>query len=82
MTPLQEKMMNKIALSEYTSVNGNEPSSPNETITWAEMIIETPEDKGVFTSLLNQGLVFHTGGHKQDAVVGLTIKGFGVFQDL
>jgi hypothetical protein len=83
MTPLQEAIMNKSALNEYTSVNGAEPQSAAETETWAEMIIESPTDKGVFTSLQNQGLVwYNVGPQKREEVVGLTEKGFQIFLEL
>ena len=71
LTPLQAAMLKKIATDELTSVNGAEPESVEETETWAEMIIETAQDKGVFTSLLNAGLAIH-GGKGRDAVVSLT----------
>lgn len=75
-TKLQSSMLAKITTNEYTSVNGLEPQSADETTTFAEMIIETPQDKGVFTSLLNAGLVWHQKGVKDsDSLCGLTESG-------
>lgn len=76
MTPLQQALIIKISESEMTPVNGAIPKSADEATTWADCVIETAEDKGVFTSLLTSGLVYHTGGPKRDAAVGLTQAGF------
>ena len=81
-TPLQAAMLKKIATDELTPLNGAEPSRVEDAMTWADCVIETAEDKGVFTSLLNEGLVYHTGGPKRDAGVGLTEKGFEVYKSL
>jgi N12 class adenine-specific DNA methylase len=78
-TPLQQAMLFKIARSEHTSINGAMPRNAGETETWADTIIETPQDKGVFTSLQNAGLVWHSG-EKEDAGVGLTDTGFALYQ--
>lgn len=78
-TPLQQDMIYKIARSDYTSVNGAVPKNAADTETWADTIIETAEDKGVFTSLKNAGLVWHSG-EKKDAGVGLTDEGFVLYQ--
>ncbi|MHB1630714.1 MAG: hypothetical protein ACYCQL_00670 [Acidithiobacillus sp.] len=80
-TSLQQAMLRKIARSEYTSINGAMPQSAGDTETWADTIIETAEDKGVFTSLKNAGLVWHSG-EKTDAGVGLTDKGFVLYQGI
>ncbi len=78
-TPLQQAMLLKIARSEYTPVDGEVPQNAGETETWADMVIETADDKGVFTSLKNAELVWHSG-EKKDAGVGLTEKGFALYQ--
>ncbi len=78
-TPLQQAMLRKIARSEYTGVNGAMPQNAGDTETWADVIIETAEDKGVFTSLKNAGLVWHSG-EKKDTGVGLTDAGFALYQ--
>lgn len=80
-TPLQQDMLYKIARSEYTTVNGAVPKNAQETETWADTIIETAEDKGVFTSLKNAGLVWHSGEEK-DAGVGLTEAGFLLYEKI
>lgn len=80
-TELQAKMLRKIALDDYTPLNGAEPESHEDTSTWAEMIIESPQDKGVFTSLMNAGLVWRAEDGK-DSTVGLTEAGFEAYKNL
>ena len=79
MTDLQLKMIKKIALDEYTPINGATPTRKEDAETWQEMVIETPEDKGVFTSLLVAGLVWSNGRGK-GAACGLNAAGFAAFQ--
>ena len=78
MTPLQTEMLNKVATSEHNEMNGN-PTKVEQTITWADQMIETPQDKGVFTSLLNAKLVAHEG-EGVDAVVYLTDAGWNAWK--
>lgn len=77
-TPLQNEMLNAIARDELTPVNGARPTNAADATTYADMVIETAEDKGVFTSLLNAGLVYHSGKGR-DAVVGHTEAGFAAW---
>ena len=79
MTALQLNMIKKIATDEYTPINGATPARREDAETWQEMVIETPEDKGVFTSLLTAGLVWSNGRGK-DAACGLTDAGFEAIQ--
>lgn len=81
MTKLQEKMIKKIALSEYTPVNGAVPEKRRDTETWLDMIIETYQDRGVYVSLKNAGLVWNSG-RGSEAVCGLTDKGFEFFKNI
>jgi len=78
-TELQTKMIVAIAESEYNGVDGNIPETKEDAYTWAEMIIETSQDKGVFTSMLNAELVWHYQDGK-DSTCGLTEKGFSEYQ--
>ena len=81
-TPLQQTMLKAIALSEYQPTNGRAPESYDETDwVWAEMIIETQQDKGTFASLVNAGLAEHNGGDDEDACVRLTLAGFEAFKN-
>lgn len=80
MTPLQKAMILKIATNEMNSANGK-PTTANETETWADGVIESAEDKGVFTSLFNAGLAYHVGKGR-DAGVGLTDSGFDAYLSL
>ncbi len=58
-TPLEALMLQKIARSEYTESNGAEPEKPSDTCTYADVTMESAQDKGVFVSLMNKGLVHH-----------------------
>ena len=82
-TPLQAAMLKKIALNDFTKVNGAEPET-NADIdwVWANTVIEDAQDKGVFTSLLNAGLVQHCGNKGRDACVTLTQAGFDAYKNL
>ena len=83
MTPLQAQMIRNIARSDFTVVNGAEPQTLYDIgFVWANTVIETPEDKGVFTSLLNAGLVEHDGNKGRDACVCLTAAGFAAYKEL
>jgi len=81
-TILQAAMIKKIAYDECTPCNGARPEDHYETLTWSGNIIETAQDKGVFTSLMNADLVYHDGADGPDAAVRLTAKGFEVFETL
>jgi len=77
----QANMINAIAFSEFTPVNGAHPANLDEIDwVWADVVIENQEDKGTFTSLVNAGLAQHNGQKGQDAMVTLTPKGFAVFE--
>ena len=81
-TILESKMIEKIAESEFTDINGDIPDSVDDIgWVWADIIIEDAEDKGVFTSLNKKGLVEHSGKGR-DAVVTLTQSGFEVYKSL
>ena len=78
-TELQTKMLVAIAESEFNAVGGDIPKNKEDAQTWAEMVIETAQDKGVFTSMLNADLVYHVQDGK-DSICGLTAKGFEEYQ--
>ena len=79
-TTLQADMLRRIARSEFNQVNGGEPATPAETATWTAEIIENPQDQGVWTSLLNAGLINGAGGKEGGTV--LTEAGFRAYKDL
>ena len=84
-TELQFKMMNAIATSEFNGVDGNVDSLSDhtDTRTWLNMIVETPEQKGVLTSLQNKGLVeTFLDSNPSDNLVALTEEGFELFKQL
>lgn len=78
-TKLQDQMIVAIAESEFNGVGGEIPENKEDAHTWAEMIIESAQDKGVFTSMLNAELVWHNQDGK-DSICGLTDKGFAEYQ--
>jgi hypothetical protein len=80
-TALQNDLIDAIAHSEFQPTNGGTPKTFEDTDwVWAEFIIQTAEDKGVFTSLVNAGLAQHNGHKGNDACVRLTEAGFEAFQ--
>ena len=82
-TPLQNAMLKKIARNEFTSVNSCEPETLGDIgWVWADCVIEDSQDKGVFTSLINAGLVKHSGNKGRDASVTLTEAGFVAYKSL
>jgi hypothetical protein len=80
-TQLQAAMLKKIAFDEFTPANGSMPSCAADTETWADQVIETAQDKGVFTSLLNAKLVWHRGSGREGGV-GLTEQGYQILVTL
>ena len=78
-TELQAAMIHKIAFHEMNPSNGARPSAIEDVNLWADDAIETAQDKGVFTSLMNAGLVWHSGKGR-DAGVGFTEAGWEMFQ--
>ena len=81
-TILQAQMLRKIALSEYTPVNGAFPSCFEDAgRVWADVIIEDAEDRGVVRSLVNAGLVGHEGKGKE-AILYLTETGYATFIEI
>lgn len=80
-TPLQAKLLNAIARSEYTNVNGAVPKSIDDCgEVWAKYIINTASRKGVATSLINAGLIGVRQETKMDNTVWLTEAGFAAWQ--
>jgi hypothetical protein len=81
LTDLQNKMLKKIARSEMTQINGAEPSTADQTLTWADCALESHADGGVFTSLQKIGFVWiQNEPDKRDSVVGLTETGFTAYK--
>ena len=82
-TALQAQMLKTIARNEFTAVNGREPESVDDIYwVWANCVIETAEDKGVFASLVNAGLAEHDGRKGRDACVTLKQAGFEAYKSL
>ena len=81
LTALQTKMINDIARSEFTVVNGAVPSCLDDVgKVWTDCIIETKADRGVWTSLLNAGLICGSGG--RDGGTGFTQAGWEAYQTI
>lgn len=81
-TALQAEMIVAIAESEYTPINGGVPENLDEAgAVWTNVIVCDAIDKGVFTSLINAGLVDHSGSGR-DSVCSLTETGFAEYQNI
>ena len=78
-TANQINFLNKIARDEMTVLNGAAPESAADTLTWTDGIIETAEDKGTATSLINAGLI-GINGNGREGTIFLTDEGFAVWQ--
>lgn len=82
-TKLEYDMLNKIAHNEHQPANTETPESFDDTdVIWASEIIESQEDKGVFSSLLKKGLVGFQKHHSKDSpgsVCWMTREGFDVW---
>lgn len=89
MTPLQTRMIRKISGNTLNDAHGK-PANAQGTETWIDGIVETPEDRSVFDSLVEAGIVYHRYAQKvmQDGVrfipdseyrVGLTEAGFAAY---
>jgi hypothetical protein len=81
-TALQQSMLACIAESEFQPTGGRPPETFEDTDwVWTVMIIEDQQDKGIFTSLVNAGLVEHNGHHNStDSAVRLTKAGFDAYK--
>ena len=80
-TELQAAMIKAIAENEMNMLNGGKPSDLDDVgQIWTSCVIYSAQDKGVFTSLLNAGMVEH-GGIGQDAWCGLTAAGFAAYKE-
>jgi 6-phosphogluconolactonase/glucosamine-6-phosphate isomerase/deaminase len=80
-TELQTKMIRAIARNQYQPTGGGEPASFDDLDwVWADSVIVTPSDKGTFTSLMNAGLVEHSGHGEEDECVRLTEAGFDAYK--
>ena len=83
LTNLEVAMIKEIAYSDYTSLNGATPKCLNDIgWVWANCVIYSNADKGVFSSLVKKGLAVHSGNSGEDACVTLTEAGFQAFQTI
>lgn len=81
-TSLQAAMLKKMARSEYASANGTEPETIDDVgPLWTDCIIETKQDKGTYTSLINAGMVTRPSGGK-DGACEMTQLGFDTYKAL
>ena len=85
-TALQTAMIVNIATSENTQFNGNvEPfldgtAHAVQSATWTSVIVQSAQDKGVLTSLINADLVRHFDAGA-DSKVELTESGLEVLRE-
>jgi len=59
-TNLEASMIVKIAHSDYNPANGRDPKGSYDTETYTNAVVETQEDKGVFSSLVKKEMVYST----------------------
>ncbi len=91
-TVLEKQMIEKMVRDYLTPINGAYPKSVEDATTWADSVIESHSDGGVFSSLVKKGLAWHTGEivdkktgrlvKDSDAGVCLTVHGFEIFKQL
>lgn len=81
LTELQEKMIVKIAESEFNPLNGGQPQNHDDAHTWLDCVIESQQDNGVFVSLQNIDMVYNNGTGR-DGTAHLTEKGFEYYKSL
>lgn len=79
-TKLQAEMLIKIAESEFTTVNGAVPETLDDVgAVWADIILDSKSEGGVFSTLLQAGLVWYQDEGK-DSICGLTDAGFAEYK--
>lgn len=88
-TALEAAFLDKIVHSEFQPTNGSTPEKFSDlSDVWADCIIEDKQDQGVTVSLLNKGLIGHSGyvagklngKARNDAGVWITEAGFAAWQ--
>lgn len=75
-TELEQDMILRIAENDYQY---DTPVVPSDTNVWTNVIVSTPQDKGVFSSLIKKALVEHTAYYSEgnpDNTIQLTKAGF------
>lgn len=80
-TELEKEIIIKIARSEYTCLNGEEPTYPNETSTWVGCVVSGNEDNAVLSSLIQKGIVCQYEDGK-DSVCCLSDEGFKIYKSM
>lgn len=84
-TKSESEVIRKIAYHEMTPANGRRPADASEAVTfcWAKDFspagFNVTQTKGVLSSLVQKGLVYIEGYDENDNMVGLTEKGYEVF---
>jgi len=79
LTELEQKMLKKIASSVYSESHGK-PQQAADTSTFIWDVIESPEDRGVVTSIKKKGLVEITKQENpDDNSIRLTESGFRMY---
>lgn len=76
-------MIKNIATNDMTMTNGATPVTLDDIgWVWADCVLESKEDRGTFTSLVNAGLARHDGSKGREACVTLTQAGLDLFKTL
>ena len=87
MTNLENSVLSQIATSEYNSLNGEIPSTPEESITylWVDEIADAlnltmPQVKGVLSNLVKKGIIAITED-SEDNLVKILQKGIDIINE-
>lgn len=82
MTLNQYEMLMSIVLDEFQPTNGKEPETYADTDwVWADNIIQSAEDRGTFTSLVNAGFAVHNQLTGRESCVRITEAGFNAYKE-
>ena len=80
---IHAQILRNIARSEYTNVNGAEPSSLKDIdYVWMNCVVDTAKEKDAIAELMKAGLVTKDKGVGADACVSLSREGFYAYKAL
>jgi len=83
-TPLEYDMLKKIALNEYTTLNGAEPDTADQSSCWMDCIVESKSDGAIFISLSKKGLInyFKDKEEPRESICELTNLGLAAYKKI
>ena len=80
-TKREAEVLTAIAEDEYTELNGGEPDTVEQCVTYAFSAVSSKSDGGVLTSLIKKDLAFHDPQPFGVDLVGLTELGFKAYKE-